>query len=256
MNEKDTPPQEIYDNFYFEHSCGGYEEFKKSRGEILPPWMVYAFELAKLNPSDQVLDIGTGRGEIVYQSARVGSLSVGVDYAKAALRFAESLRRKAIELNHPFELTLADARNLPFTPNQFTIVFMLDIVEHLSQTDLKRVLKGVHQCLQPGGRLIIHTMPNLNYYKYGYPIFRLMNLIGGKKLPKDPRQRFYRGESHINIQTPKSLRLNLETAGFINPHIELNQLSGSKPKRLVCRLPLIRHVLSNDIIAIGTKEDE
>ena len=256
MNEKITPPQEIYDDFYFKHSCGGYEEFKASKGEILPPWMVYAFELAKLKPSDKVLDIGTGRGEIVYQSARVGNLSVGVDYAKAALRFAESLRMKAAELNHPFELILADARNLPFTPNQFSVVFMLDIVEHLSQRDLRHVFKGVHQCLQPGGRLIIHTMPNLNYYKYGYPIYRLVNLLLGKNLPKDPRKRFYRGETHINIQTPKSLRLNLASAGFIDPYIELNQLSGSKPKRLLCRLPLIKHVLSNDIIAIGTKEDE
>lgn len=255
MNEKTTPPQEIYDDFYFDQSCGGHEEFNVSKGDILPSWLAYALETAQLNPSDKVLDIGAGRGEIAFQSAKTSQMSVGLDYAVSALRFSKILRNKSRQIDKPFDLILADGRNLPFASNQFSVVFMCDIVEHLSQHDLELILKRIHQCLSPNGRLVIHTMPNLNYYRFGYPIFRLLNFLIGRKLPKDPRERFYRGESHINIQTPQSLRLNLQSSGFINSKVELKQLSGSRFKRILCQLPLIRHILSNDIIAIGIKAD-
>lgn len=255
MMSKNTPSNELYDDLYYESSCGGYEEFYKTQGEILSPWMIYSLEIAKLNSSDRVLDIGTGRGEIAYHSAKTSRLSVGLDYSLSAARFAQILKSKSHQNENPFDLVLADARNLPFQGEHFSVVFMCDIVEHLAQDDLLVVLSRVYHCLQPNGKLIIHTMPNMNYYRFGYPVYRLLSRLVGNNLPKDPRTRFYRGETHINIQTPNSLKLSLKKAGFSNPSISLKQLSGNAFKRFLCQFPLIRHILSNDIIAVGIKDD-
>lgn len=255
MNDIPTPPSELYDDYYYRNSCGGHKDFTESKGELLPPWMNYALNLANLQPQENVLDLGTGRGEIAYQSAKKGCSSIGLDYSLTAMKFAKILREKTKKFNKPFELILSDARFLPFSHRIFDVIFMLDIVEHLSQKDLRIVLKQAHDCLAPNGRLIIHTMPNKNYYKWGYPIYRTLMNIFGRKLPKDPKDRYYHGKCHVNIQTPKSLRRNLLAVGFSNFRIELTQLSGSKIKRLLCRSFPLKYILANDIIAIGIKNE-
>lgn len=253
MNRNQTPSQNIYDEYYFKHACGGHTEFTASKGEKLSPWMEKILKIANLKPNDKVLDLGTGRGEIAYQSAKRNCFSVGLDYAMAAMDIAKMLRGISKEKSQEFVLILSDARYLPFKPEQFDIVFMLDIVEHLSPEDLQITLKQVHQCLKFSGRLIIHTMPNYNYYKYGYPVYRSVMNLFGNSLPKDPRERFYHGEVHVNIQTPKSLRASLINAGFETINIKLTQLSGSFFKIIFCRLFPLKYIIANDIIAIARK---
>mgnify|MGYP001133039682 CR=1 FL=1 len=250
-----TPPSDLYDDYYYRNTCGGHRDFNFSKGEVLPPWMMYALKLANLQPCERVLDLGTGRGEIAYQSAKRGCFSIGLDYSLTAIKFAKLLHGKAKKLDKPFELILSDARFLPFPHKQFDVIFMLDIVEHLSQNDLLIVLQQAHDCLAPNGRLIIHTMPNKNYYRWGYPIYRALMRIFGGKLPKDPKDRFYHGECHVNIQTPKSLQNNLIDVGFSNIRMKLTQLSGSKSKRLLCKSFPLRYILANDIIAIGINNE-
>jgi len=253
MTKSPTPSQDIYDDFYFEHSCGGHEEFHSTLGDELAPWLNYAMDIAKLRPGEKVLDLGTGRGEIAYQSALRDTQAIGLDYALAALGLAKKLRVKALKKEKSFSIMLSDARNLPFQKDTFDAIFMLDIVEHLAQDDLISVFTQVLHCLKPGGRLIIHTMPNLNYYKYGYPIFRFIMRILGKNLPKDARDRFYHGEVHVNIQSPKSLRENLRISGFDEVKVKLTQISGSKWKRFACSIIPLKYIIANDIIAIAKK---
>ena len=253
MPENQTPPQQIYDEHYFKHACGGHAEFAATMGEKLSPWMEKVLNMADLQPGQKVLDLGTGRGEIAFHAARQGCLAVGLDYAMAAVEIAKFIREKSRAEDRDFTLMLSDARCLPFTPDQFDIVFMLDIVEHLSPEDLDQTLKQVRRVLKPNGRLIIHTMPNLNYYKFGYPIYRALNKVLGKDLPKDPRDRFYHGEVHVNIQTPRSLRGYLHQAGFDQVDVRLTQLSGSPFKIALCRLFPLKYVLANDILATARK---
>lgn len=253
LNNIHTPEQEIYDDFYFKYACGGHEEFLSSQGDELSPWMDHALNLAKLKAGERVLDLGTGRGEIAMQANNLGCLSIGLDYSMASMHLAKSLRNKTNLPQNPFNLTLSDARHLPFKSRSFDVIFMLDIVEHLSQEDLLDVLNHVFEVLAPKGRLIIHTMPNKNYYKWAYPLYRFIMQIIGKSLPKDPRLRFYHGECHVNIQTPKSLRENLRSAGFKDIQIILTQLSGSFLKKFLCRIFPFKYVLANDIIAIVKK---
>lgn len=254
MNDKQTPPPDIYDQFYFEHACGGHEEFEVTEGETLSPWMIHALYLANLQESEMVLDLATGRGEIVYHAAKTGCVALGLDYALPALQIANRLKRKIHSDQPSFNLVLSDARQMPFKPDQFDVVFMLDIVEHLAQDDLLKVLRQVYHTLRKGGRLIIHTMPNINYYRWGYPVYRTFMGVLGKKLPKDPKERFYHGECHVNIQSPKSLRKNLQAAGFRKFQVTLTQLSGSKFKKFFCRIYPLKYIIANDIVATCYKE--
>ena len=253
MTNSETPTQDIYDDFYFQHACGGHQEFNLTLGEELAPWLNYIMKISNLRSSDNVLDLGTGRGEIAYQSSTRGSQVIGLDYALAALDLAKLLKEKSEKKNRPFSLILSDARKLPFKENSFDVIFMLDIVEHLAQDDLLSVFRQVHKTLRPNGRLIIHTMPNLNYYKYGYPLYRFGMRAFGRKLPKDARDRFYHGKVHVNIQSPKSLRDNLRTSGFQKINVKLTQLSGPFAKRLLCSIIPLKYIIANDIIAIAEK---
>jgi ubiquinone/menaquinone biosynthesis C-methylase UbiE len=251
--ENKTPSSEIYDDFYFKHACGGHEEFSFSEGETLSSWMSYSLKIAELKPGERVLDLGTGRGEIAYHAAKIGCFSIGLDYSMAAINLAKTLKTKAQNQNILFGLLLSDARFLPFNKDQFDVVFVLDIVEHLAQPDLKKVLNEIYTCLRPGGRLVIHTMPNLNYYTWGYPVYRSLMRLLGRKLPKDPRKRFYHGEVHVNIQSPKTMRTTLMETNFNDVKVNLLQLSGSKLKKMICGLFFLKNILANDIVAIARK---
>jgi len=249
----ETPAQHIYDEYYFKHACGGHEEFLKTQGQELSPWMNYVLKLSELKSEERVLDLGTGRGEIAMHAANEGCFTIGLDYSIASMKLAITLREKTRKTKKQLNLILSDARYLPFKNNYFDVIFMLDIVEHLSSKDLINVLRQVFETLSPEGRLIVHTMPNMNYYKWAYPIYRIIMRIIGKSLPKDPRKRFYHGECHVNIQTPKLLRNSLESVGFLNIRIILTQLSGSKFKKILCRTFPLKYILANDIIAIAIK---
>ena len=91
---------------------------------------------------------------------------------------------------------------------------MLDVVEHLHPHELARVLDEVHRVLRPGGQLIAHTMPNLWYYRWGYPLYRVVQRLRGQHLPTNPRERWSYSEVHVNEQTPLSLYRVLRQSNF------------------------------------------
>jgi len=252
MAYKPKVDAKLYDRRYFEKECGGHEEFQKSHGKVLPPWNQEALEKAKLEPGMRVLDIGCGRGEVIYQCSQKGTESTGLDYANEALEFAKQFRDQSGKVSD-YRLVQASAMNLPFSEEYFNRVFMLDIVEHLYPYELQKALSEVYRVLKPDGILIIHTMPNLNYYRWGYPIYRLANRLIGKRLPKNPRERWYHGEVHVNEQTVYSLRKSLMAIGFSSVKIWLKQISGNCLKKIVSNIFPLKYILANDIIAMVKK---
>ena len=71
--------------------------------------------------------------------------------------------------------------------------------------------------LRPGGRLVVHTAPNVWWDRYAYPVVRLVRRImgQGKLYPRDPRAIVPANlDVHVNEQSPRSLRRVLRRAGF------------------------------------------
>ncbi|MCK5305569.1 MAG: class I SAM-dependent methyltransferase [Candidatus Omnitrophica bacterium] len=199
------------------------------------------FRRAGLKEGERVLDVGCGRGELIYFSIlRGASRAVGVDYSKDALAIAE----KAIGLLPPETrkralLLCSNVSNLGLD-EQFDCCFLTDIVEHLTDEQLSGLFLELKKRLSDKGRLIIHTAPNVNWIRFEYPIKRFLTIpstvikrLRGKKPYKAPEGAgFFRKvlnfldmyyardyysyslDMHINEQSPASLKRHLRCAGF------------------------------------------
>jgi hypothetical protein len=137
---------------------------------------------------------------------------------------------------------------------------MLDIVEHLHPWEFDQTLIEVRRVLRPGGRCIIHTMPNLWYYRFGYPVYRLLQRLRGERLPANPRHRFsYHAAMHVNEQDVLRLRRSLRRAGLI-PRVWVTNVepyatshgSIGRVADALTRLAPLGLVLCNDILAVAT----
>jgi len=246
-------PAEVYNRDYFLHHMEGADDFEQTRGGVLSPRLAYALELAHVQPGQCVLDLGCGRGEVAWRCAQLQAEAHGLDYSRAALEISAELRAQAQRAGMVMHLEQAVAYQLPFAAQSFDSVLMLDIVEHLYSPELLSTFVEVHRILKPGGKLIIHTMPNADYYRWGYPLYRFTLGWLGRNLPRDPRQRWYRGETHVNVQSPVSLRQALRTAGFVSPRVWLQPLNNSPRMRWLIGLYPLRWILCNDILAVVAK---
>ena len=259
-----TVPADIYTREYFERGCGGHEEFARSHGRDLPLRLQITFELADIGPGKRVLDLGCGRGEVVLHCAERGALVWGLDYAIEGLRLARTaLAPNAGEATRArLALQHANARQLPLSTGSVDVVFMVDVVEHLYPHELAEAFAEVRRVLRPGGRLVVHTSPSLWYYRFGYPLYRLVQRLRGQKLPRDPRDRWMLlREMHVNEQTPPRLRQVMRQQGFAarvwlrTTHTydyEANDIVRWGMRVLTSVYPF-RWIFCDDIFAIGTK---
>lgn len=256
-----TIPPEEYTREYYEECCHGFEEFQYSHGEILPTRLLIPIELANIEPGMLVVDLGSGRGETILNCAFRGAWAWGLDYAVDAIRLSREILDRIVERDVRDRLAIqrANATDLPFANDSVDIVFMLDIVEHLNNTELTKTFAEVRRILFPGGRLIVHTMPNLWYYRFGYPIFRLFQRLRGKKLPSNPRSRWAFSHVHVNEQTPRTIKKSLEAAGF-KTRVWLSTTQSYREERnsfvrsmmkFITRVYPFRWIFCNDIFAIA-----
>jgi 2-polyprenyl-3-methyl-5-hydroxy-6-metoxy-1,4-benzoquinol methylase len=79
----EEPPIDIYDEEYYKAQCGGFELFNCSQGTELDDLRKYALNLCSLQPNYIALDIGCGRGELVFALAQLGLHHVvGIDLSQ------------------------------------------------------------------------------------------------------------------------------------------------------------------------------
>jgi len=245
-----------YTQEYYLTECDGYEEFLATRGTDLPARLALPLEIADIHSNERVLDLGCGRGELAWRCAHRGAFAWGLDYAPAALTLARSLPAQP-----RLAFGRADLTALPIASETFNLAFLLDVVEHLTPDQLRAALQEAHRALKPGGRLIVHTMPNTWYYRWGYPLYRWVQSARGQNLPRDPRARWGYSHLHVNEQSPLRLRAALRACGFQTRvwlrstqdyQQETNPLARAV-MRLLTRLPGLRLIFCNDIFAVGIK---
>ncbi len=103
--------------------------------------------LLDLQANDTALEVGCGNGKFAYWNRRRVSHMVGID--PAPLFAAEAI--------NAVDLARADARALPFGPHSFSVVFSLDVMEHLTTPDVVQMFKEMRRVLKPGGRAMIYS---------------------------------------------------------------------------------------------------
>ncbi len=217
INRQPSVPSERYDADYFLTACEGYEEYIETEGRELSRRLSQAFAVTEIRPGMRILDIGSGRGEIVRHCARLGADAFGMDYAAAANSLARQLIKGEKAGGGAMEIVQGDAKRLPFDDHRFDRVLMFDIVEHLHPWELHQALLEVRRTLKDDGRLIIHTAPNRWYDRYAYPIVRFYRRLTGEghDYPRNPRE-IIPENVHVHVNEQDILRLPraLRQAGF------------------------------------------
>ncbi len=194
-----------YDKNYYLNDCGGYETFLRTNGEeISDHRLLAAIYLSRPDKTKNILDIGSGRGELAYALSKSAQHVVGIDYSKDAIAIATQ--------------TFKDIKNLDFvqadilkyeTDEKFDVVLATDVVEHIEQDMLLKMFDKVKTLLSKNGVFIVHTAPNKLKYIYEYSTKYKIALDIGTYIPKNPRTH-YEDMMHINEQTPAKLNRGLK----------------------------------------------
>jgi cyclopropane fatty-acyl-phospholipid synthase-like methyltransferase len=255
-------PPDVYDESYYKHCCAGFEEWTSSGGERFAGIYPGVLTLAKFRPGMVLVDVGTGRGEMLAVAVEMGAArAVGIEYAPTAVEMAEQTL-KVHGTGDRAEVRLADARRIPLEDGIADLVTLVDVVEHLSREELDRSLLEIRRILKPGGRVFIHTMPNRTIYDVTYPLLRALVPGGRKRWPADPRVHDEEREMHINEQTLTSLRGYLRRAGFHPMRVWLGSwvytefipgIRARKIMRFLAAMPPTRRLAIGDLFAEGTK---
>lgn len=232
---------EAYTESYYRHSCMGAETWARSEGGQIDPMYSWYARIAAVASGEVIVDVGCGRGELLVAALEQGAgRAIGVEYAPAAVDLARrTLARRGGAGNA--EVLKADARALPLDDGSADVVTMLDVVEHLVARELEDALAEVRRVLRPGGRLLVHTMPNRAIYTVTYPALRAADPRRWSGWPADPRTAFERS-MHVNEQTLRSLRRALRRAAFADvrvtfgQHVHTEHLLDERARRLVHRL--------------------
>ncbi len=118
-------------------------------------YQLKALKLAQKHLSNKkrpkILDLACADGSFIDLAAQKFSAeSFGLDITPQNIKKAQKKlnHAKVHDLNLPF----------PYQPNTFDLIFALEIIEHLFDTD--QFLKNIHRILKPQGILILST-PNL-----------------------------------------------------------------------------------------------
>jgi SAM-dependent methyltransferase len=199
---------DVYDETYYRTACAGFQDWAPSDGREMSGLYGYVFGRLALKPGQTIVDIGTGRGELLAVAAHAGVDAIGIEYSRAAI----DLTRRTLEAHRVPERTrvlLADARSLPVADASADAATMLDVVEHLTPGELDAAFGEARRILKPGGRLYIHTFPNRTVYTVTYRLQRLARASRRSSWPADPRMGYER-TMHVNEQTVASLRRALK----------------------------------------------
>ena len=257
--KKSTDVIDIYDKEYFLNQVDGCAKFSEFDGkfENLFPRYQRNVQLLGLEQNHKLLEVGCGRGEICIFHAMRGGLAKGVDYSRDAIDIAKF---KASSLALSIDFVTSSFSDIKEECNTYDRILASEFIEHISQEEGEQFFELAHSMLLDGGKLLVYTMPNTLYRRYGYPINRLLNLMRGVVLPRimeDMTHEHYK-LFHLNEQNYFSLQFLAKRVGFKNISVGYDyKIDGdSKFKRLVkniVNITPLKHILFNNLYLLAEK---
>ena len=168
---------EVYNRDYFLSSLvEGYDEYAEDYG--ISPFKKTLVDMNDLQSGQLFLDVGCGRGEILFHAIEQGVHGVGIDYSWDAIVLSrEGLRARNLNAH----LLVADATRLPFKDGTFDRTFGGDLIEHLTADSATECLLEMVRTTKIGGKFFVHTCPNANFRRYLLPLIKIFFHITGRK---------------------------------------------------------------------------
>jgi ubiquinone/menaquinone biosynthesis C-methylase UbiE len=157
-------------------------------------------------PGDRVLDIGCGNGRFVFfQRPSCGEL-VGID---AGAHF----------LDEPLagvDLARGDVRLLPFADASFDKAYSLDVLEHLTEDGVVRMLSEARRVLKPGGKLFLysHVMMSSRLAVFQRGVNGLVRWLDARGLVDNAPERERKSDHRNPLRSYEQLEGILARTGF------------------------------------------
>lgn len=100
-----------------------------------------------LNNESLLLDIGCGTGVYGEELQKSGATVIGIDKSE----------HQVFEAQKRINVSVADARKLPFDESMFDVCTMIMMIHQLEKMDREKAFSEVYRVLKLGGKLIIKT---------------------------------------------------------------------------------------------------
>lgn len=206
--------------------------------------------LVKMNRDSTVLDLGTGSGNFELEFASKVKSITGIDYNDEAINFIKKMVVR--ERINNVRLLVADLREISSIKNlgKFDLIILIDVIEHLEMTDIKRMIKGFNKLLLGGGRICIIT-PN-----YG----SLWSIIE-KLMDRYNLSPHLEGDQHLTFFNMRGLKNLFLNQGYnVEKLASFNLFSFAVPNgwlsSVLCKIELMIPLLpGNLIIGVFSKND-
>jgi SAM-dependent methyltransferase len=104
----------------------------------------------------RILDFGCGPGYLLEELLREGAVCQGLEFSP---RSAEAATRRLGAVKDFLGVSLASKLPSGLPNGGFDVVFLVEVIEHLADGDLREVFREVRRLLVPGGHIVI-TCPN------------------------------------------------------------------------------------------------
>lgn len=174
-DEKTIVPPELYDQDYYLKGNDGFREYLDGLDTNMHDKFKRVWKFVDVKEGDKVLDLGCGRGELVYYAAKCGAKVLGLDYSEDAIKIArETVKGLPTEMQSDVVLVAGTAEDFDF-PDIYDYVFMVETAEHMHEWQLRQLILKMRKHLKPGGQWIL-TTPNYLYEKYFEPVKRTLNV--------------------------------------------------------------------------------
>jgi 2-polyprenyl-3-methyl-5-hydroxy-6-metoxy-1,4-benzoquinol methylase len=215
--ERPAVSPDVYTEDYYRHHCGPHEDWREGTELSLYYRGAIAYRV-RIREGERLVDLGAGRGELLAAAVHAGAASaIGIEYADAAIALAQQTL-SAQGVTDRAQIRAGDVRETGLPAGEADVVTMLDVVEHLTAPELDAALREALRLLRPGGRLVVHTLPNRLIYDVTYRAQRVLH----PHWPRNPRHALER-QMHVNEQTRGSLRRAIAAAAFTSVVVEYGE---------------------------------